>query len=145
MLGNMGKIYFLYQIERWFFEHHFYFFATIIKHFIRLAYSCEIPYKARIGKGTSFPHAALGVVLNEEAVIGENCKILHGVTIGGRGGKGRVGAPLIGNNVLIGCHAQILGPIKIGDNVVIGGGTIVIKDVPDNCTVVGNPARIISD
>lgn len=120
----MGKLYFLYSIERWFYLHHLIIFAKLVNIFMRIIFSCEIPYKATIGYGTEFTHGGLGVVINSDTIIGENCKILHGVTIGGRGGKGRKGAPVIGNNVLVGCHAQILGPIRIGDNVKIGGGQL---------------------
>lgn len=140
----MGKLYFFYSIERWLYLHHLTIFAKMVNLFMRIVFSCEIPFQANIGRGTEFSHGGLGVVINSESTIGNNCKILHGVTIGGRGGKGRTGSPQIGNNVLIGCHAQILGPVTIGDNAKIGGGTIVIHDVPANCTVVGNPAKIIS-
>lgn len=140
----MDKVYFFYSIERWFYVHHMTALAILVRIFMRISFSCDIPYHAKIGRGTTFPHDALSVVIHQGAVIGKNCKILHGVTIGGRGGKGRVGLPEIGNNVLIGCHAQIMGPIVIGDNATIGACSVVVKDVPANCTVVGNPAKIIS-
>ena len=95
----------------------------------------------QIGDGTVFPHDALGNVFHPEVKIGKNCKILHGVTMGGR--AGHKGLPVIGDNVLIGVHAQILGDVKIGNNSVVGAGAIVTHDVPDNVVVVGNPARIL--
>lgn len=95
----------------------------------------------QIGEGTVFPHDALGNVFHQEVKIGKNCKILHGVTMGGR--AGHKGLPVIGDNVLIGVHAQILGNVKIGNNSVVGAGAIVTHDVPDNVVVVGNPARIL--
>ena len=95
----------------------------------------------QIGKGTVFPHDALGNVFHPEVKIGKNCKILHGVTMGGR--AGHKGLPIIGDNVLIGVHAQILGNVRIGNNSVVGAGAIVTHDVPDNVVVVGNPARIL--
>ena len=139
----MDKVYFFYWIENWCYRHHLTIIAVLIRMFIRLVFSCDIPYRATIGKGTTFPHDALGIVIHPDVVIGCNCKILHGVTLGGRGGKGRTGLPKVGNNVLIGCHAQVMGPVTIGDNAKIGAGSIVVSDVPADSTVVGNPARII--
>lgn len=140
----MDKVYFFYSIGNWCYRHHLSIIAVLIRFFMRFIFSCDIPYHAKIGKGTTFPHDALGIVIHPDVVIGCNCKILHGVTLGGRGGKGRIGLPQVGNNVLIGCHAQVMGPITIGDNAVIGAGSIVIDDIPANCTAVGNPARVIS-
>ena len=82
-----------------------------------------------------------GTIINRYSVIGKNCTILHGVTIGG---LENTWPPRIGDNVYIGCGAKVLGPIKIGNNVKIGAGAVVIKDVPDNATVVGVPARILN-
>ena len=147
----MNKVYFCYQMANWCSKHHLSPISIMIKKAMRIIFSCDIHYKAEIGVGTIFTHDALGVVIHPKATIGCNCEILHGVTIGGRGrvssngeGAKRGGLPKIGNNVLIGCHAQVLGPIIIGDNVAIGAGSIVIHDVPANSVVVGNPARIVS-
>ena len=134
-------IYKLYKIENFLYRYKLTIFAILIRATIRVLFSCDIPYKTKIGKGTTFPHLGLGVLIHPHAVIGENCKILQGVSIGGRGENKDV--PVIGNNVLIGAHALILGPITIGDNAVIGAGSVVIKDVPANTTVVGNPAKEI--
>lgn len=82
-------------------------------------------------------------MIHPEAVIGERCVIGTSVVIGGRG-KGVLGGPIIGNDVYIGTGAKILGPIHIGNSVVIGANAVVIDDVPDNATVVGIPARIVS-
>lgn len=97
--------------------------------------------KQKFGEGTSFPHLGLGVLIHPDCKIGKNCKILHGVTIGGKSGHKEV--PIIGNNVLLGANSIIIGPIKIGNNVTVGAGAVVVKDVPDNTTVVGNPAKEI--
>lgn len=76
-----------------------------------------------------------GIVINKDALIGENCTIFQQVTIGAV--QGKVGAPIIGDNVYIGAGAKILGNIKVGNNVKIGANTVVTKDVPDGVTVVG--------
>lgn len=104
---KVDKIYSCYKIERWFFQHKIKTLAVLGRAFIRLVFSADIPYKAKIGKGTKFPHDALGVVMHPDTVIGENCKILHGTTFGGNGGNPQL--PIIGNNVMIGAHAQIIG------------------------------------
>lgn len=109
--------------------------------FDRIVFSTEIPSGVDIGKGTVFAHLGLGVVMHNRTVVGENCKIYQHVTIGSRNS---VGPPTIGNNVLIGTGAIILGKITIGDGASIGAGSVVLKDVPPGATVVGNPARIIN-
>jgi serine O-acetyltransferase len=104
-------------------------------------FSADVPPQMQIGKGTVFPHDALGCVFHPDVKIGKNCKILHGVTMGGR--AGHKGLPIIGDNVVIGTHAQLIGNVKIGNNSIVGAGAIVTHDVPDNVVVVGNPARIL--
>lgn len=108
---------------------------------LRIVYSCDIMPQTEIGIGTRFAHNGLGVVINEDAVIGENCVIGKGVVIGGRSGISIV--PKIGNNVEIGANSVVIGPIKVGDNAQIGAGSVVVHNV-DPCTVVvGNPAKAI--
>ena len=117
------------------------FLAQMLRGGVKIIFSADIPPQVQIGEGTVFPHDALGNVFHPEVKIGKNCKILHGVTMGGR--AGHKGLPIIGDNVLIGVHAQILGNVRIGNNSVVGAGAIVTHDVPDNVVVVGNPARIL--
>ncbi len=107
---------------------------------MRLFFSCDIPYSTQIGENVDFKHDGLGIVINSNAIIGDNCQISQHVTIGGRNG---MPPPVIGNNVLIGANALVLGAIKIGDGAVIGAGAVCLIDVPENAIVVGNPARII--
>ena len=83
------------------------------------------------------------MVIGETTIIGDDVTIYQGVTLGGTGKDVGKRHPTIGNNVTIGAGAKVLGPINIGNNVKIGAGSIVLKDVPDNCTVVGNPGRIV--
>ena len=115
---------------------------TFLYWFDRVVFSTEIPCGVEIGEGTVFAHLGLGVVLHNRTVIGNNCKIYQHVTIGSRNS---IGPPSIGNNVLIGAGAILLGDITIGDGASIGAGAVVLKDVPSGCTVVGNPARIIKE
>lgn len=137
----MDKIYFFYSLERWFYLHHLTIIAIFIRAFIRVLFSADIPYKLKIGKGTKMPHDALGSLFHPDVIIGNNCVILHGVTIGGRSGYKNL--PIIKDNVWIGAHSIILGPITIGENSIIGAGSVVVKDVAANSVVAGNPARVI--
>lgn len=86
----------------------------------------------------------MGIVIGETTTIGNNCTIYHGVTLGGTGKDKYKRHPDLGNNVVVGCGAKILGPIKIGNNVKIGANSVVLKDVPDNTTVVGIPGKNIN-
>ena len=137
----MDKIYFFYSIERWFYLHYLTIIAILVRAFIRIVFSADIPYKMKIGKGTKMPHDALGSLFHPDVVIGNNCVILHGVTMGGR--SGHEALPVIKDKVWIGAHAIILGPITIGENSIIGAGSVVVKDVPANSVVAGNPAKVI--
>ena len=112
----------------------------MIQGFTRIRYNCDIPVQTEIVPDTYFCHNAFGVVINPVQKSGGGTTIQHCVTIGEINSND---APIIGSNVFIGAHAMILGNIKIGDNVKIGAGAVVMKDVPDNCTAVGVPARII--
>jgi len=105
----------------------------------RVIYSCAIPVTADIHPTVVFAHKGLGVVIGHDTVIGANTKILHGVTIGGRGTRAN---PVIGNNVLIGAGAIILGSVSIGDGAVVAAGSVVLDSVPPGAMVAGNPARV---
>lgn len=137
----MDKIYKCWKISNWFYRKHMKPIAALCRFVIRVIFSADVPYNLTIGEGTRFPHCALGSLFHPNVVIGKNCRILHGVTLGGRGGHN--GLPIVGDNVWIGTHAIILGDVTIGDNAIIGAGAVVIKDVPKNAVVAGNPAKFI--
>ena len=103
---------------------------------------CDIHPGATIGKRFFIDHAT-GVVIGETAIVGENVSLYQGVTLGGVSTNKGKRHPTIGNHVVIGCNASVLGDITIGNNVRIGAGSVVLKDVPDDCTVVGIPGRIV--
>lgn len=114
----------------------------LISHISRLLTGIEIHPGAKIGKGFFIDHG-MGVVIGETTEIGDNVTLFQGVTLGGTGKERGKRHPTVGNNVVIGAGAKILGPVKIGDNVKIGAGSVVITDVPPNSTVVGVPGRIV--
>ena len=102
----------------------------------------EIHPAAKIGKGLFIDHG-MGVVIGETAEIGDNCTLYQGVTLGGTGKDVGKRHPTLGNNVMVGAGAKILGPVEIGDNSKIAAGAVVLKQVPKNSTAVGIPAQIV--
>lgn len=119
-----------------------YFLADRISKTTRKKYGIEIHPAAKIGSGVFIDHG-MGVVIGETAVVGDNCTIYQGVTLGGTGKHKGKRHPTIGNNVLIGCGAKVLGPFTVGDNSKIAANAVVLQEVPPNCTCVGIPARIV--
>ena len=106
---------------------------------------CEIPASTIIGEGLVIHHVT-GLVLNNKVVIGKNVTLKHNTTIGNKESlEGEdLGSPVIGDNVLIGPHTIIIGPITIGNNAIIGAGSVVVKDVLPYTVVAGNPAKVIT-
>lgn len=137
----MDRISTIHIVEHWLYNHHLNVIAQMLRGGVRILFPADVPPQMQIGRGTVFPHDALGCVFHPNVKIGKNCKILHGVTMGGR--AGHKGLPIIGDNVVIGTHAQIVGNVRIGNNSIVGAGAIVTHDVPDNVVVVGNPAKIL--
>lgn len=120
-----------------------FFLARLVSEIGRFLTGIEIHPGARIGRGLFIDHG-MGIVIGETAVIGNDCVLYHRVTLGGTGKHGGKRHPTIGDNVLIGTNATLLGPITVGDNVKIGAETVIIMhDVPSNSTVVGAPGRIV--
>ncbi len=114
----------------------------LISQFARFLTGIEIHPGAKIGKGLFIDHG-MGVVIGETSVIGDNVTLFQGVTLGGTGKEKGKRHPTLGNNVVVGTGAKVLGNITIGDNVAIGANAVVIKDVPSDSTVVGVPGRIV--
>ncbi|MCE5297156.1 MAG: serine O-acetyltransferase [Euryarchaeota archaeon] len=116
--------------------------ARAMNYWGRFLTGADIHPGATIGKGFFIDHA-VGVVIGETTIIGENVSLFQGVTLGGVSTSKGKRHPTIGNNVTIGASAVVLGDITIGDNVKIGAGSVVIKDVPPNSTVVGVPGKVV--
>ncbi len=130
-----------YRISHFFYKLHLFFTARLISQASRFATGIEIHPGAKIGKEFFIDHG-MGVVIGETAIIGDNVLLYQGVTLGGTGLEKGKRHPTIGNNVVIGTGAKVLGNITVGDNSYIGANAVVIKDVPPNSTVVGVPGRI---
>lgn len=130
-----------YRFNNWLYRNHVPLLPNLIWRLQYLLFNCSVPASCQIGKGTKFGYGGIAVVLHARTVIGKNCMIGQGVTIGGKSGWYEV--PVIGDNVHINAGAKIIGPIRIGDNVEIGANSVVVKDVPSNCVVAGIPARIL--
>jgi serine O-acetyltransferase len=118
------------------------FIPRLISQFSRFLTGIEIHPGATIGKGVFIDHG-MGVVIGETAVIGDYALIYQGVTLGGTGKESGKRHPTLGENVVVGAGAKVLGNIQIGNNVRIGAGSVVLRDVPSDCTVVGIPGRIL--
>lgn len=119
-----------------------YFRARQISQRAARKYGIEIHPGAQIGKGFFIDHGS-GVVIGETTIIGDNVTLYQGVTLGGTGKEKGKRHPTIGNNVMIGSGAKVLGNIKIGDNCKVAAGAVILHDVPPNCTVVGVPGRVV--
>ena len=130
-----------YRLANFLYQHKIPFLPTVIWKFSYLLFNSSVPASCVIGKGSKFAYGGIGVVIHSRAVIGKDCMIGQNVTIGGKSGWYEV--PIIGDNVEIAAGARVIGPIRVGNNVIIGANAVVVKDVPDNCIVAGIPAKII--
>ncbi|WP_102375325.1 serine O-acetyltransferase [Raoultibacter massiliensis] len=129
-------------VEHWLWTHGFKSLARISSQFTRFMTGVEIHPAAVIGRRFFIDHA-MGVIIGETTVIGDDVTLYQGVTLGGTGNETGKRHPTLGNNVLVGVGASVLGNITIGDNSKVGGGAVVVRDVPPNCTVVGIPGKIV--
>ncbi len=148
---NRAEVFFLYpglwaiefhRLTHWLYKKKRFFLARWISQMARNATGIEIHPGATIGEGLFIDHG-MGVVIGETTEIGNNVTIYQGVTLGGTGKDKGKRHPTIGNNVMIGSGAKVLGPFKVGDNSKIASNAVVLREVPPDCTCVGVPARIV--
>lgn len=137
---NLIKV---HRIGNYFYRKRIPVLPRLFRFLVFLLYNSDVPSSVTIGRETVFGHSGIGVVIHQKAVIGKGCIIGQGITIGGRSRHPDV--PVIGDKVYIGAGARILGPIKIGNNVVIAPNAVVIENVADNCIVGGIPAKILKE
>ena len=119
-------------------------FSLYIQSVVSEKFNVDIHPNAKMGKGIMVDHAS-GVVIGETAIVGDYSSIFHGVTLGGVGSEKGQRHPQVGKNVLLSANSTIVGNIKIGDNAKIGAGSVVLNDIPKDCTAVGVPAKIIKN
>lgn len=131
-----------YRFAHWIWTKRIPFFPRALSQLARFLTGIEIHPGASIGSGLFIDHG-MGVVIGETSEIGENVTLFQGVTLGGTGKQRGKRHPTLGNNVVVGAGAKVLGPISIGNYVKIGANSVVLQDVPDHSTVVGIPGRIV--
>lgn len=131
-----------YRKAHWFYCHDMKFIARYLSQRARHKTGIEIHPGAKIGKGLFIDHG-MGVVIGETTEIGDYCTLYQGVTLGGTGKDHGKRHPTLGNNVMIGSGAKVLGPFRVGDNARVAAGAVVLDEVPDNATAVGVPARVV--
>ena len=131
-----------HRLAHWLYCHNSMFLARAVSQWSRFWTGIEIHPGAKIGRRFVIDHG-MGIVIGETAEVGDDVLLYHGVTLGGTGKDQGKRHPTIGNNVLIGCGAKILGPFKVGDNSRIAANSVVLTEVPDNATAVGIPAQIV--
>ena len=132
----------LHRFSHWLYQLGLPLIPRLLSHIGRFITGIEIHPGATIGEGVFIDHGT-GVVIGETAIIGNYCLIYQGVTLGGTGKEKGKRHPTLGENVVVGAGAKVLGNILIGNDVRIGAGSVVLKDVPSDCTVVGIPGRIV--
>lgn len=134
----------MHRFSHWLWNNRFYWFGRMFSHLGRWLTGIEIHPGATIGHRVFIDHG-MGVVIGETAVIGDDCTLYHGVTLGGTSWNKGKRHPTLESGVVIGAGAKVLGPITIGKNAKIGSNAVVVKDVPENATAVGIPARILEE
>lgn len=128
----------IYRISNLLWKMRFCLVARLISQIGRFLTGVEIHPGAMIGRSVFIDHG-MGVVIGETAIVGDNVTIFHGVTLGGSGKHRGKRHPTVGSKVIIGAHAQIIGPVVIGESVKVGAGAVVVTDIPPHSTVVGVP------
>lgn len=133
----------LHRMNHWLWNRRWYWLARFLSHIARWLTGIEIHPGAQIGKRFFIDHG-MGIVIGETSVIGDDCSMYHGVTLGGTTWQKGKRHPTLQNNVVVGAGAKILGPITIGEGARIGSNAVVVKDVPPGATVVGVPGRVVT-
>ena len=133
----------IHRLAHTLFNWHIPVLPRLVSHINRFLTGIEIHPGAKIGEGLFIDHG-MGVVIGETSVIGDNCCLYQGVTLGGTSHKRTKRHPTLGNNVVVGVGAQLIGDITIGDNTKVGAGSVVVTSVPANATVVGVPGRVVA-
>ena len=131
-----------YRLSHKLYEKNMHFAARMVSQGARFLTGIEIHPGAKIGRGLFIDHGS-AVVIGETAEIGDNCTIYQGVTLGGTGKDVGKRHPTLGNNVMVGSGAKVLGPFKVGDNSKIAANAVVLEEIPSNSTAVGIPARVV--
>ena len=131
-----------YRVSHGLYRAHLFFLARLVSQLGRFFTGVEIHPGATIGKGLFIDHGS-GVVIGETAVVGDYCTLYQGVTLGGTGKDKGKRHPTLGDNVLVGAGAKVLGPFTVGSNSKIAAGAVVLNEVPPDCTAVGVPARVV--
>lgn len=130
-----------HKINHFLYKKHLYFISRLLSQLARFLTGIEIHPGAVIGRRLFIDHG-MGIVIGETSIIGDDCTIYHGVTLGGTGKEKKKRHPTLKNNIIVGCGAKVLGNIVISENVKIGANSVVLKDVPKNSTVVGIPGVV---
>lgn len=138
--GVHAQIY--YRIAHWLYGHKMKFLGRWVSQIARRRTGVEIHPAAKIGRRLVIDHGN-GIVIGETVEIGDDCLIYQGATLGGTGISHGKRHPTLGNNVMVGSGAKVLGPFKVGDNSKIAANSVVLREVPPNCTVVGIPGHIV--
>jgi serine O-acetyltransferase len=133
----------IFRLSSWLFHHRLPLIGRIVSHLGRFLTGIEIHPGATIGRRLFIDHG-MGVVIGETTVIGDDVTLYQGVTLGGTGHERGKRHPTLGNNVVVGVGAKILGAVTVGDSARIGGGAVVLRDVPPHTTAVGVPARTVA-
>ena len=131
-----------YRLSHKLYKHNKHFAARLVSQGARFLTGIEIHPGAKIGRGLFIDHGS-AVVIGETAEIGDNCTIYQGVTLGGTGKHVGKRHPTLGDNVMVGSGAKVLGPFKVGSNSKIAANAVVLDEIPENCTAVGIPARVV--
>lgn len=142
LLYNGFHATFWYRIAHWLWQRHLRFLARLISQLTKFFTGVEIHPAAKIGRRFVIDHGT-GIVIGATAEVGDDCLLYQGVTLGGTGKDTGKRHPTLGNNIMVGCGAKVLGPFKVGDHSRIAANSVVLREVPPYCTVVGVPGRIV--